>query len=332
MKNRLTSTHCAAAAATAAAAAALSFSALPAHAETIFGMTTVNSQSTSPGLALVRFDSATPGTVTTIGSFAGVVAGQALRSIDFRPATGELYAISTSTTTANFAQAQLYTVNLATAALTPVGAGLTLTGNTNVRVEMDFNPVVDRIRIVTGGATANNFRANPITGALVQPDTDLAYAPGDALVGNPPALVAAAYSNNTAGATSTTLYGYDYGFDNLVTVGGVGGTPSPNAGQLFTVGTPPAGFLTTNAAIGMDISGATGILYMTHDDPVSITPMSLYKVNTATGVQTLVGAYGGGLFIADISVQIAAVPEPATYLTTALGLAGLMAWKRRFRG
>lgn len=315
--------------AVATAATALSLSALPAHAETIFGMTTVNSFSTSPGLSLVRFDSATPGTVTTIGSFAGVVAGHALRSIDFRPATGELYGISTSTTAANFAQAQLYTINLATAALTPVGAGLTLTGNTNVRVEMDFNPVVDRIRIVTGGATGNSFRANPITGALVAVDSSLAYAVGDVLVNNPPAISGAAYSNNVAGATTTTLFAYDYAFDNLVTVGGLGGTPSPNAGQLFTVGTPPVGFLTTNAALGMDISGTTGILYMSHDDPNTITPMSLYTVNTSTGIQTQVGAYGGGLFVADISVQIAAVPEPATYLMALSGLAGLLTWCRR---
>ena len=312
----------------ATAAALLSFTALSGHAETIFGMTTDSSFSPAPGLALVRFDSATPGSVTTIGSFSGVVAGQALRSIDFWPATVELYAVSTSGTTANFSQVQLYTVNLTTAALTPVGAGLTLTGNTNVRVGMDFNPVVDRIRIVTGGVTGNSFRANPITGAMVTVDIDLAYAAGDTLAGNPPRILAAAYSNNAAGATSTTLYAYDYSFDNLATVGGVGGTPSPHLGQLFTVGTPPAGFLTFNGAIGMDISGATGVLYMTHDDPVSGTPMSPYTVSTATGAQTVVGAYGGGLFIGDISVQIAAAPEPATHLTALLGLAGLLGWRR----
>ena len=230
------------------------------------------------------------------------------------------------------AAAQLYTVNLLTAALTPVGAGLTLTGNTSFRVEMDFNPVVDRIRIVTGGTTANNFRANPNTGALVLADTSLAYDAGDVGVGQSFSIVAAAYTNNVAGATSTTLYAYDYDFDNLVTIGGVGGTPSPNGGLMFTVGTPPAGFLTAGAGVGLDISGATGILYMTHDDPNIGTVMSLYTVNTATNAQTQVGVYGGGLFISDISVQIAAVPEPATYLMTFFGLAGLAAWRRRVQG
>ena len=312
------------------ATAALAVAAPSSHAETIYGMTTASSASNAPGLALVSFDSATPGTVTSIGSFTGVVAGQALRSIDFRPATGELYAISTSTT--DLAAAQLYTVNLLTAALTPVGAGLTLTGNTSFRVEMDFNPVVDRIRIVTGGTTANNFRANPNTGALVLADTSLAYDAGDVGVGQSFSIVAAAYTNNVAGATSTTLYAYDYDFDNLVTIGGVGGTPSPNGGLMFTVGTPPAGFLTAGAGVGLDISGATGILYMTHDDPNNGTVMSLYTVNTATNAQTQVGVYGGGLFISDISVQIAAVPEPATYLMTFFGLAGLAAWRRRVQG
>ena len=112
---------------------------------------------------LVSFLSSSPGTVTTIGPFTGVVAGHGVRSLDFRPATGVLYAIST-----NGAAAQLYTVNLTNAALTPVGPGVTLGTNIFISVEMEFNPVVNLIRVVTAasGASAqnNNFRLNPDTG------------------------------------------------------------------------------------------------------------------------------------------------------------------------
>ena len=310
------------------AAASLALGALaPLHAETIYGMTIASNSGLVPGVGLVSFDSATPGTVTTIGSFSGVVAGHAVRSIDFRPANGQLYAISNGTTGATAANAQLYTVNLSTAALTPVGAGLTLTGNTAARIELDFNPVADRIRIIVGGTTNLSYRANPDTGALVAVDTAVDYAAGDPLFGSGPVVLAAAYTNNVPGATSTTLYAWDYNTDALTTIGGLGGVPSPNGGQMFTVNAP-AGFLTGNSAIGMDISGLTGTLYVTHDDPASGTFMSLYTRNLTTGAEALVGNYPAGVFIADISA--APVPEPATWLLGAVGLIGLLA-HRRFR-
>jgi MYXO-CTERM domain-containing protein len=302
----------------------------PLHAETIYGMTAVNSSGLSAGVGLVRFDSATPGTVTTIGSFSGVVAGQALRSIDFRPADGQLYALSSGTTAGTAALAQLYTVNLATAALTKVGAaGFSLTGNTATRIEMDFNPVADRVRIIVGGTTNRSYRADPNTGALVATDTSIDYAVGDPLAGTGPIVLAAAYSNNVAGAASTTLYAWDFNTDALTTVGGLNGVPSPNGGQMFTVATPPGGALLVNqSGIGMDISGASGVLYVTHDDPATGSFMSLFTRNLSTGAQSLVGNYPTGLFVADISVAV--VPEPATWAMAALGLAGLLARRRPY--
>lgn len=306
---------------TLAAATAALLSWAPAQAEMIYGMTTASSSGLVPGLGLVSFDSATPGTVTTIGSFSAVVAGQAVRSIDFRPANGLLYAISNGTTGATAANAQFYTVNLNTAALTPVGAGLVLTGNTAARIELDFNPVADRARIVVGGTNHLSYRANPDTGALVAADTGLDYAAGDPLFGSGPVVLAAAYSNNVPGALSTTMYAWDYNTDALVTVGSLGGSPiSPNTGQMYTVNNP-ATFLTSLSAIGMDISGATGRLYVTHDDPATGTFMSLYARDLITGAQTLVGNFPTGVFIADISA--APVPEPATWLLGAMGLLGL---------
>ena len=86
----------------------------PARAEFIYGLESNSSALTNAPFGLVRFDSATPGTVTTIGNFTGVIPGQTVRTIDFRPANGVLYAISTN----GAAAAQLYSVNLATAVLT----------------------------------------------------------------------------------------------------------------------------------------------------------------------------------------------------------------------
>lgn len=219
-------------------------------------MTAASSLSSAPGLRLVKFNSDTPGTITDIGAFSGMVGGQSVRSLDFRPSTGVLYAISTDGTTAG----QLYTVNLTTAVLTPVGSGFTLGNNNAPSVEMDFNPVLDIIRVVTranGATNNNNFRVNPTTGALISTDTNLAYASGDPLDGQPASVAAAAYSNNVAGAGTTTLYAWDYNFDSLDTIGGPNGTPSADGGQLFTVDAP-ANVLTFNAGMGMDISASLG--------------------------------------------------------------------------
>lgn len=272
------------------------------RAELIYGMTAANSGSASGGLNLVRFDSASPNTITNVGAFTGLSAGHLLRSIDFRPANGQLYAMSTNS--AALATAQLYTVNLTTAALTPVGGPITLGTNANVRLEMDFNPVADRIRVVTGGdrGTTNNFRVNPNDGTLVATDTSLSWTVGDVNDGFAVSIIGGAYSNNRNGATTTTLYAWDYNSDSLVTIGSVNGVPnSPNSGIMSSIDSPAVA-LTANAGLGMDISARTGILYVTHDDPATGTSMNLYTRNTTTGAETLIGAYPAGTFVSDISV------------------------------
>ena len=291
--------------------------------DVIYGMTASSSIGFDAGVGLVRFNASTPGAVTTIGNFTGVAAGQSLRTIDFSPANGQLYAVSS-----NITVAQLYTVNLSTAALTPVGPGFSLTGNTSNTVSMGFNPVTNEIRVITSGN--QNYRVNPTTGTLVAQDTSLAYAATDINAGKAPTMVAVTYTNHTAGASTTTAYGWDYFNDALVTIGGPNGTPSPNGGSMSTIGMPPPPTsLTNQAAVGMSISPVTGILYVTHDDPATGGFMSLYTRDLVTGAETLVGAYPAGppaTFVADISV--APVPEPVWTLAGA-GLVSLVVSVRR---
>src|SRR5688572_16085009 len=185
---------------------------------------------------LFSFDSETPNTTTTPTAVTGLGGGETLVGIDFRPATGQLFGLGSA--------GQLYTINTTTAAATAVGATpLTLTGT---NFGFDFNPQVDRIRIVSDQDV--NQRANPVTGAVVdadavtpgqQNDTNVAYATGDVNFGANPNVTAAAYSDNIASTGLTTLYVLDTTLDVLATQGsGPGVTPlvSPNTGQLFTVG------------------------------------------------------------------------------------------------
>ena len=289
---------------------ALALAAAGARAELIYGISTTDGLT---GAGLVSFDSATPATFTTIAGLTGVVAGQSIRAIDFRPATGTLYALSSSTAAATDLAAQLYTVNLATGALTAVGSGLTLVGGNSTTVSIDFNPTVDRLRVVTGGG--GNYRVNPNDGTLAGTDTSI----------NPSAFLAGvAYTNNFVGATTTTLYAYNVA-DTIDTIGGLNGTPSPNLGTRTTVG--PSGVVSDGVDIGFDISGATGVGYINLNNANSQTRSDeIYTVNLATGALTLVRSEIG-VDLLDLSVAIRPVPEPATM--AALGLGALALVRRR---
>src|SRR5688572_141659 len=129
-----------------------------ADAALVYGVTNDNT--------LFSFDSATPGTLITGTPLSGFTsANENIRGIDFRPATGQLYAIGSF--------GQLYTVNLSSGAMSTVGSGVGSISGT--AFGFDFNPTIDRIRLVSN--TNKNYVINPITGALQLAATDVFYGP-----------------------------------------------------------------------------------------------------------------------------------------------------------
>lgn len=270
---------------------------------------------------LMSFDSATPGTVTTIAPLTGAIANHTVRAIDFRPNGGSLYALSTDSTGGT---AQIYTVDLASGVMSAQGASFAMTGNTSLGVSMDFNPAADRLRIVTQDTVENNFRWNPVANAFVQADGDLTYdATSSANAGAGLSTAGVAYDrNDNDPLTGTTLYAYDFSNDDLATIGSLNGSPtSPNTGLAFSVGTNTG--IVAGSTLGFDISGVTGTAYVTADIFLS-SPANdnLYTVDLATGLHTLVGSTGTPLL--DISVV---VPEPASF--GLLGLAATALLRRR---
>ncbi len=240
----------------------------------LLGLTTSN--------RLVQFDSSAPTTITNNVAVSGLAAGEDLVSIDTRPSNGLVYGLTDKNT--------LYTLNPNTGVATRVGAGAAAFLPTGSRTEIDFNPSVDRLRIVSN--SDQNYRINPNTGVFVdndtvaagiQPDTVLAYATGDVNAGRDPNVIGAAYDRNFQGSTLTTLFGIDHLRNTLVRSGGVDGTPSPNGGQLTTIGS--LGFNTDNR-LGFDID----------DDGTAFGAMNrrLYTINLTTGQATLVGLIGRG--------------------------------------
>ncbi|HEX8200025.1 MAG TPA: DUF4394 domain-containing protein, partial [Isosphaeraceae bacterium] len=253
---------------------------------------------------LLQLDSATPGTIVRTTPLTGLQDGESALGLDFRPATGQLYVLGSSS--------RLYVVSTATGVATPVGAGPFAPTLSGTAFGVDFNPVPDRLRVV--GNAGQNLRIHPDTGSATA-DTALAFAAGDPNAGGTPNVVGSAYSNSFPGATTTTLYGIDSTRDALVLQGSAGGTPtSPNTGQLTTIGS--LGFDTTDQ-VGFDIDGADGselnVAFASLTAP-GATTSRLFTVDLSTGVATGVGAIGGGRAIRDLAV----VPRVETlYAVTA---------------
>lgn len=247
---------------------------------------------------LISFDSENPGVVRNQLTPSGLTTGQVLMGLDFRPATGELYALGFNSATN---EAQLYTMNTTTAVAMPVGAvsALTLSGN----IGFDFNPTVDRIRIIS--TNDSNYRVHPSTGAIAATDGNLAYATGDVNFGTNPAVGSGAYTNSYNGTTTTQLFNYDEALNVLALQN------PPNNGTLTTIG---ASGITVNSAdpsvdldIFYDFTTATNMAYLAANTGTS-TFDGFYTLSTTTGAAVLVGQIGNGVGVKDIAIMIDSIP------------------------
>ena len=229
---------------------------------------------------LIRFNAGQPGRVLDRKPLAGLPAGERLVGIDFRVARGVLYALS--------ATGRLYTIDTATARLSPVGGGAALALG-SAAVGFDFNPAADRVRVVA--ADGRNWRLHPDTGALVAADGALRYADGDAGAGQAPALAGAGYTYNKRDDKLTTNFAIDIGRGTLVRQGSVeGATPvvSPNTGVLWTVGALGTGAVDDAAFDIADVNNAA--LAALRRGGVT----RLHAVDLATGRATPIGRVGNG--------------------------------------
>ncbi len=205
---------------------------------------------------LISFDSGAPGNIRSAVNFGGgIAAGQTVVGIDFRPATAQLYALGYNPATT---AASIYTVSLTTGALTAVGTtpnlalgGANAAGMPIERIGFDFNPTVDRVRVVaTNGA---NLRLNPNDGSLTSADTNLS-ANG---------VSAAAYTNNQSGTNTTQLFDYD-----------------ATTGILYLQNPPNNGTLVSQGNSGLTAAAADGADFDIFNTPNTTTNLALLAVNT----------------------------------------------------
>ena len=290
----------------AAGLAALTAAGTTARAERIYGVTDNGAGAAG---SLVYFDSLNPALVTTVGAISGATN---LRAIDFRPSDGQLYGAGYDNTTGTL---QLYTINTSTGVTTAVGASSVLPGFQNsTRLSIDVNPVANALRVITGNGSSYRFNLN--TGAFIAQDTTF----NGSISG--PIFADVAYTNNVPGASSTLLYAYEFINDALVLVN------PPNSGTYTQIGTG-TGIVSNDAGIGFDISGATGIAYLSLDPSATAGAIDgLYTLNLTTGTTTLVGLTGINL----LDILVVAVPEPGTMALVGIaGVVGAVMARRRLR-
>jgi len=250
---------------------------------------------------LVKFNAGQPRRLLESKAVTGLTGGETLVGIDFRVARGVLYALGSS--------GQLYTLDTGTGALARVGAANPALPIARTKVGFDFNPTVDRIRVVTSAAA--NLRLHPDTGAQVdgdanapgiQNDAALAYAPGDAAAGRAPQLVAAGYTYNKKNDKITTNFAIDAREGTLVTQGsreGVEPVVSPNTGRLFTVGALGTGALDDASFDIADIDNAAYAAVRRAGDATT----RWMRIDLATGRATPLGTLGSGEAVVGIAIE-----------------------------
>ena len=248
---------------------------------------------------LLKFNAGRPGRILSTLNITGLQAGETLLGIDYRVSKDQLYALGSS--------GRLYTVNEDTAVSSDVGMPFA------VRLEgtqfgFDFNPVVDRIRVISN--TGQNLRLHPDTGAVVdsnptldgvQTDSKLTYAAGDVNFGKAPVAVGAAYSYNKADTKITTNFALDAATGALITQGsreGVVPAVSPNTGQLFTVGNLGIAFSTA----AFDIQALSDVAFAALNSDAA-TASRWVTIDLKTGSAKSLGTIGGGERVVGIALE-----------------------------
>lgn len=249
---------------------------------------------------LINFWSDAPANVINSYNLTGLQFAEEVRGIDFW--NGTILALGSSS--------RLYTINPNTGAATQVGAGQFSTLLNGQTFATDNSPA--GFQVVSGLGGGQNLLVDRTTaGVTVQPN--VSYASGDPLFGVAPRIDGLAYDPATQ-----RFYAADTLQNTLAMF-------SPASGVLNTIGMlgiDPSRFN------GFDISGFTGISYLGTPAASSDPQANLYSVNTTTGAASLIGQIGqpgDNYLIRAMTV----VPEPGSMALLGLGLAALLAARRR---
>lgn len=219
------------------------------------------------GNRLISFNRGSPAKLCTRISLSGLNLGEIASGLDFRPSTGQIYALGNASGTA-----RLLTIDPVTGATSGMGLSQSLVGT---EFGMDFNPTGPvALRIVSD--SGQNLRVTDIGTGATTADS--------ALNGAADGATAAAYTNSVQGAGTTTLYVIDPVTDSLMI------QSPPNNGVLTLVGELGVDITAVN---GFDIDGRDNVALVAVSTG-SNTTSTLHTLNLATGaLSASLGTVGG---------------------------------------
>ncbi|WP_460585894.1 DUF4394 domain-containing protein [Hymenobacter arcticus] len=227
---------------------------------------------------LLQFNANNVTTAPTAVTITGLQTGERILSVDYRPATGQLYGLGSTS--------RLYIINPTTGVARPVGTAPFTPALSGTTATIDFNPTVDRLRLVSN--TGQNLRLNPETGAVMTTDGPINGVTGAA-------ISAVAYTNSISGASTTVLYDIDPTTDKLYR------QDPPNDGTLVAVG--DLGVNVTGLA-GFDIAAAGNDAFaaLTVDNQTG-----LYKIDLGSGRATRYDNFPANTTIIGVAIPTQAV-------------------------
>lgn len=208
----------------------------------------------------------------------GLESAETVLGIDYRPATGQLYALGNTS--------RIYIINQSTGLATAVGSTPFTPALSGIIAGFDFNPRADRIRIVT--ATGQNLRVNPETGAVQDVDANINGVAGVQISGS-------AYTESSQlSLRSTELYNIDVVAKKLY-------RQNPNPGTLTELG--PLNIPNSSGEAGFDISyNGTALAAISNGNT-----SGLYQINLTNGATTSLGSFP------DKIIGLSMPPEPVAY-------------------
>ena len=202
------------------------------------------------GNKIISFNKALPAYPKAPVNLSGVEPGDIISSIDRRPMNNLLYGIGYNPTSGTVRLYCINSLNGVATAVGPLGSFVDGSGNPTrigvdaaTKLEIDFDPTSDRLRVVT--SNGQNFRINPNNGRLIDGDLGGAGVAGvnmDGHINGANTFVeAAAYTDNSFNASNTTLY-----------------TIESTTKSLYIQSPVDTGSLTTSSIFASDIDSIDG--------------------------------------------------------------------------
>ncbi|MNK35325.1 hypothetical protein D3C87_538480 [compost metagenome] len=231
---------------------------------------------------LLWFNAQNPKYITSQVTISGLVTGDKIVGIDFRPATGQLYGLGSNS--------YVYVIDPKAGVARAINSTPFTPALSGTSFGFDFNPTVDRIRVVS--SSGQNLRLNPENGAVAATDLNIADVPG-AKIGS------VAYTDNRAGAATTTLFDIDATTDKLYK------QIPPNDGKLMAVGN-----------LGYDVD-ETGGFDISPDGNAALAALghngnsALFNIDINTGKASKIGEFNQQI------IGIAIPTEPVAYAISA---------------